>query len=87
MKQIKTLTALFAVFFLLGISPQVCASHAMAQLLLAEEGTECDHSYSNGFCTLCGVPCVLNKKDDHSGIKTSTCVINFIQSSFLGYAT
>ena len=36
---------------------------------------------------LCGVPCVLNKKDDHSGIKTSTCVINFIQSSFLGYAT
>ena len=39
MKQIKTLTALFAVFFLLGISPQVCASPAMAQLLLAEEGT------------------------------------------------
>lgn len=36
---------------------------------------------------LCGVPCVLNKKDDHSGIKTSTCVINFIQSSFFGYAT
>ena len=56
MKQIKTLTALFAVFFLWGISPQVCASHAMAQLLLAEEGTECDHSYSYGFCTLCGEP-------------------------------
>ena len=28
----------------------------MAQLLLAEEGTECDHSYSYGFCTLCGEP-------------------------------
>ena len=53
----KSTTLTLAAMLCLGMAPRQVLAVSPAEIAFpVEEGTSCEHTYSNGFCTQCGEP-------------------------------